>query len=113
MRGRAIEAQRYASFQVVVKRTWRMYDQRKSKPPQYRQSLHGIVLRQQYVLVFGMLHLLLAWAVIIALSPEPLRQSKVFGLVPLILIVVLNVGAMLVASIRASRRVMGHRADDA
>jgi multisubunit Na+/H+ antiporter MnhE subunit len=50
-------------------------------------------------------------AVIIALSPETLRQTKVFALVPLFLIVVLNIGAMLVASIRASRKVMEHRAD--
>ena len=50
-------------------------------------------------------------AVIITLSPDGLRQSKVFTLVPLFLIVVLNVGAMLVASIRASRRVLEHRVD--
>ena len=52
----------------------------------------------------------LSLAVILALSPEPLRQTKVFALVPLFLIVVLNLGAMLVASIRASRRVLNHRA---
>ena len=53
----------------------------------------------------------LSLAVIITVSPEGLRQSKFFSLVPLFLIVVLNLGAMLVASIRASRRVMGHGAD--
>ena len=53
----------------------------------------------------------LSLAVIIPLSPERMRQSQVFAVVPLLLIVVLNVGAMLMASIRASRRVMRHRAD--
>ena len=49
--------------------------------------------------------------VILALSSEGLRQSIVFNLVPLFLLVVLNAGAMLVASLRASRKAMRHRAE--
>jgi hypothetical protein len=49
-------------------------------------------------------------AVVVALSPQSLRQSKAIGLVPLFLILVFNVGAMLVASMRASKRTREHRA---
>ena len=76
-------------------------------PPKFAwHCLNAAICSGLWYLAFA-----LSLAVIIALSPEPLRQSRVFGLVPLFLIVVLNVGAMLVASLRASRRVMGHRTD--
>ena len=48
----------------------------------------------------------LSIAVVVALSPQGFRESKVMALVPLFLILVFNVGAMLLASIRASRRTM-------
>ena len=78
-----------------------------SMPPKFAwHCLNAAICSGLWYLAFA-----LSLAVIIGLSPERLRQSKVFGLVPLFFIVVLNVGAMLVASIRASRKVMGHRAD--
>lgn len=42
--------------------------------------------------------------VIVALSPQGLRESKAMGVIPIFLILVLNVGAMLLASLRASKR---------
>lgn len=78
-----------------------------SIPPKFAwHCLNAAICSGLWYLAFAV-----SLAVILALSPQRLRQSKVFGLVPLFLIVVLNVGAMVVASIRASRRVIGHRAD--
>lgn len=48
-------------------------------------------------------------AVVVSLSPQGLRESKVMGLVPLFLLLVFSVGAMLLASIRASKRTMEDR----
>jgi multisubunit Na+/H+ antiporter MnhE subunit len=44
-------------------------------------------------------------AVIVGLSPESVRQSKLMAVVPFILFVVLNFVAMLLASMRAAKRV--------
>lgn len=49
-------------------------------------------------------------AVLVAVSPQGLRQSKVMGLVPLFLMLVFNFGFMLLASMRASRRTREQRA---
>jgi intracellular septation protein A len=77
--------------------------QNASIPPNFAwHCLNAAICSGLWYLAFA-----LSLAVIIALSPEGLRQSKVFGVVPLFLIVVLNVGAMLAASIRASRKVIG------
>lgn len=63
-------------------------------PPKFAwHCLNAAICSGLWYLAFA-----LSLAVIIALSPEQLRQSKVFGLVPLFLLVVLNVGAMLVAA---------------
>jgi cytochrome c-type biogenesis protein CcmH/NrfF len=48
--------------------------------------------------------MMLSVGTIVALSPRIVLQSKLMGLIPLFLLVVLNFGAMLLASTRASRR---------
>ena len=76
--------------------------QNASIPPKFSwHCLNAVICSGLWYLTFA-----LSLAIIIPLSPEGLRQSKVFAVVPLFLISVLNLGAMLVASIRASRRVM-------
>lgn len=50
-------------------------------------------------------------AVVVSLSPEGLRQSKVMALIPLLLLLTFSIGAMLLASIRASRRAIRGRAE--
>ena len=78
-----------------------------SMPPKFAwHCLNAAMCSGLWFLAFA-----LSLGAIIALSPEGLRQSKVFGLVPLFLLVVFNAGAMLVASIRASRKVTERRAD--
>ena len=51
----------------------------------------------------------LSTGLVVALSPQSLRQSKVMGLAPLFLILVSSVGAMLLASMRASKRTREQR----
>ena len=82
-------------------------NQTTSMPPKFAwHCLNAAICSGLWYLAFAF-----SLGVIFALSPEQLWQSKVFSLVPLFLLVVLNVGAMLVASLRASRRVMRHRTD--
>ena len=52
----------------------------------------------------------LSISIVVALQ-QALRGSKVMFLVPLFLLLVLNVGAMFLASIRAARRTMKYRAE--
>ena len=51
-------------------------------------------------------------AMVLALSPQAWRESKVMALVPFLLLLVFSVGAMFFASIRASRRTTEVRPED-
>jgi undecaprenyl pyrophosphate phosphatase UppP len=43
-------------------------------------------------------------AVVVGLSPDTVRDSKLFAFVPFVLFVMLNFGAMFLASMRASKK---------